>query len=111
VTRSEAAKLVRLLKAAHSTKPVPADTVKLYESRLAVPELHYEIALEAVRGLIDSSPYWPKVAEIKTAYRETSARRRSLEPAPPLPEVSPQEREWTLAAMREYMARIGRPAA
>jgi hypothetical protein len=47
------------------------------------------------------------------AYREVSVRRakerRADAESRELPEVTPEERAGTLAAMREYMAGIGRP--
>jgi hypothetical protein len=49
------------------------------------------------------------VAEIKRAYREVSSRRRASEAPEPLPDPSPEEKERTLALMRAYMAKVGRP--
>lgn len=109
MTAQEARQIVALLRAAYPMKSVPAETLKLYESQLTTPRLHYEIAHEAVLELVNVEKFWPSVAEVMTAYREVSARRRTQEPSPALPEPSQEEREQTLAAMREFMAGIGRP--
>jgi hypothetical protein len=111
VTRQQAGQLVALLRTAYPTKSVSADTLKLYESRLArqgAGSLHFEIAREAILELIDVEKFWPSVAEIKQAYRDVSARHRGQEKPEELPEPSPEEKQRMLAQMREYMVAIGR---
>lgn len=105
MTREQAAQLVAVLLAAHPTSRIPAETVRLYQLRLS-ELLDYDVALDAVGDVIDGSPYFPKVAEIKQAYR---ARLRLQEPEEKLPSPTPEERKRMLAEMRRYQSQIGRP--
>jgi hypothetical protein len=77
----------------------------LYQARLS-ELLDYEVALDAVGDVIDGSPYFPKIAEIKEAYR---ARRRRAPREEKLPNPSPEERQRVLAEMKRWTSQIGRP--
>lgn len=81
----QARELVELLKVAHPSKVPTAPTVRLLESRLQ--RLDFAIASAAVDELIDSSPFFPEVADFMAAYRVAEAGReveaRRARGAPP----------------------------
>jgi hypothetical protein len=73
MTEQQARELVELLKVAHPSKVPEAPSRRLLESRLQ--KLDYAIASAAVDELIDSSPFWPEVADFMAAYRVAEAAR------------------------------------
>lgn len=102
--RSQAEILLARLVAAYPRERLEEANIELYAERLERLR-DFETAYRAVDLLIDGSPRFPTVAEIRTAYK----RERRDQPALPLPPMTEAERQENLRMAREMARRVGRP--
>jgi hypothetical protein len=79
VTQTEAATILAYLASAWPRTSLPDETVKVWARHME--SLDFETAMRAAEALVDSSSWFPSVAEFKNTYSSILARQQMERPA------------------------------
>ena len=107
MTKQEASKLVAALFAAYPSMKSASGTGPLYE-RMLLDLREAKTATTAIKRIIESSKFWPSVAEIRDAYdlereREIHEASKKALPPPPIPDA--EERAAWAKGVVEQLAK------